>query len=190
MLICNLVGQEPTPHGIWAANSYLLSEQDGLRYGQMQDAIGYAISNYCTQYSSIYSAYGLGTRTVMTILSARMLRIGRLNLRVLLGAAASVVVVAVTFSPTACAKDGASYKAGVATGVGWAQDTLAVAGVGGVPDAEILGTCPGLAKSAENTQMYYYYYYYYYYGGQIPGASITHADFVNGCIDGARSVIG
>ena len=57
MLICNLVGQEPTPHGIWAANSYLLSEQDGLRYGQMQDAIGYAISNYCTQYSSIYSAY-------------------------------------------------------------------------------------------------------------------------------------
>jgi hypothetical protein len=119
----------------------------------------------------------------MAILSARMLRIRRPNLRVLLGAAASVVAVTVTFAPTACAKDGASYKAGVATGVGWARDTLAVAGVGGVPDAEILGTCPGLAKSAQNTQMYYYY------GGQIPGASITHADFMNGCIDGARSVI-
>ncbi|WP_133053080.1 hypothetical protein [Mycolicibacter minnesotensis] len=60
--ICNDVGREPTPHGIWAANSILLSQQGGDRYGrlnnkQMQAAIGYAIDNYCPQYSSIYSAY-------------------------------------------------------------------------------------------------------------------------------------
>ena len=61
--------------------------------------------------------------------------------------------------------------------------TLALAGAGGVPDAEVVGTCPRIAKSAENTPTYYYY------GGRIPGASITHSDFVSGCIDGARSVI-
>lgn len=58
--VCNLVGQEPTPHGIWAANSYLLSEQtpgSALNYGQMQDAIGGAISYYCPQYNSIYTSY-------------------------------------------------------------------------------------------------------------------------------------
>src|SRR6516165_11625598 len=59
-VICNLIGQEPTPHGIWAANSYLLTvEAPGvnLNYGGMQKAIGYAINNYCPQYNSIYSAY-------------------------------------------------------------------------------------------------------------------------------------
>lgn len=59
-VICNYVGQEPTPHGIWAANSVLLTQQPvgyELNYSQMQAAIGYAISKYCTQYSSIYSAY-------------------------------------------------------------------------------------------------------------------------------------
>jgi hypothetical protein len=55
-VICNYVGQEPTPHGIWAANSILMSESN-LNYGQMQAAIGYAIKNYCPQYDSIYSAY-------------------------------------------------------------------------------------------------------------------------------------
>lgn len=55
--ICNDVGQEPTPHGIWAANSVLLSQQTELNYKQMQAAIGYAIHNYCPQYNSIYSAY-------------------------------------------------------------------------------------------------------------------------------------
>lgn len=58
MLICNLVGQEPTPRGIWAARSYLLSVDPGdLRYGQMLDAIGYAIGMYCPQYASIYQTY-------------------------------------------------------------------------------------------------------------------------------------
>lgn len=58
VVICNLVGQEPTPHGIWAANSYLLSAQSSnLNYQQMQNAIGYAIGNYCTQYTAIYGAY-------------------------------------------------------------------------------------------------------------------------------------
>ena len=59
-VICNLVGQEPTPHGIWAANSYLLTVQEvdlNLSYGKMQKAIGYAINNYCPEYRSIYSAY-------------------------------------------------------------------------------------------------------------------------------------
>jgi hypothetical protein len=59
-VICNDVGQEPTPHGIWAANSVLLSEQQeypGLNYGQMQVAIGYAISQNCPQYADIYNAY-------------------------------------------------------------------------------------------------------------------------------------
>lgn len=59
-LICDLIAQEPTPHGIWAANSYLMSEQVGpyfLNYGEMQSAIGYAITGHCTQYRSIYSAY-------------------------------------------------------------------------------------------------------------------------------------
>jgi len=55
--ICNLVAQEPTPHGIWAANSILLSEQMDLNYGQMQTAIGIAIRNHCSRYSAIYSAY-------------------------------------------------------------------------------------------------------------------------------------
>lgn len=56
--ICNLVGQEPTPHGIWAANSYLLTAQSSnLNYGQMQSAIGYAIGNHCAQYTAIYGAY-------------------------------------------------------------------------------------------------------------------------------------
>jgi hypothetical protein len=101
-----------------------------------------------------------------------------------LGAAPMLVAVSLGFATTACAKDGASYKAGWATGVGWARETIEVAGVGGVPDAEVLGTCPRIAKSAENTLTYYYN------GGRIPGASITQADFVAGCIDGARSVIG
>ncbi len=59
-VICNLIAQEPTPHGVWAANSYLLTAQDvslNLNYGQMQRAIGYAVSNYCTQYARVYSAY-------------------------------------------------------------------------------------------------------------------------------------
>jgi hypothetical protein len=56
-VICNYVGQEPSPHGIWAANSILLSQQQDLNYGQMQAAIGVAISNHCSQYASIYSAY-------------------------------------------------------------------------------------------------------------------------------------
>lgn len=59
-VICNLIAQEPTRRGIWAANSYLLTAQDislNLNYGQMQKAIGYAVSNYCTQYAQIYSAY-------------------------------------------------------------------------------------------------------------------------------------
>lgn len=57
--ICNMVGQEPTPHGIWAANSVLLTEQGSfdLNYGQMQKAIGYAIANYCPQYKDIYATY-------------------------------------------------------------------------------------------------------------------------------------
>lgn len=55
--ICNQVGQEPTAHGIWAANSILLSQQRVLNYKQMQDAIGYAIQNHCTQYASVYTAY-------------------------------------------------------------------------------------------------------------------------------------
>jgi hypothetical protein len=58
--ICNYVGQEPTAHGIWAANSVLLSQQSvpyQLDYKQMQNAIGYAIQNHCPQYNSIYSAY-------------------------------------------------------------------------------------------------------------------------------------
>ena len=59
-VICNLIAQEPTPHGIWAANSYLLTAQSvslNLNYGQMQNAIGYAVSNYCPQFSQTYAAY-------------------------------------------------------------------------------------------------------------------------------------
>lgn len=58
-VVCNEVGQEPTPHGIWAANSVLLTEQTGaqLNYSQMQLAIGYAIVNHCPQYTDIYNSY-------------------------------------------------------------------------------------------------------------------------------------
>ncbi|MBY0288617.1 MAG: hypothetical protein K2X52_15945 [Mycobacteriaceae bacterium] len=57
-VICNYVGEEPTPHGIWAANSVLLTQQTiNLNYGQMQDAIGYAIKDHCPQYTDIYIAY-------------------------------------------------------------------------------------------------------------------------------------
>ncbi|MDQ1305632.1 MAG: hypothetical protein QG671_1464 [Actinomycetota bacterium] len=59
-VICNLIAQEPTTRGIWAANSYLLTAQDislNLNYGQMQNAIGYAVNNYCTQYAQLYAAY-------------------------------------------------------------------------------------------------------------------------------------
>lgn len=59
-VICNLIAQEPTPHGIWAANSYLLTAQDvslNMNYRQMQNAIGYAVSNHCPQFAQTYSAY-------------------------------------------------------------------------------------------------------------------------------------
>lgn len=91
---------------------------------------------------------------------------------------------AVAFAGTACAKDGASYQAGRATGMGWANATLASAGGGGIPDAEIQGICPELAASAARTQTYYYS------GGQIPGTEIVNADFISGCLNGARSAIG
>lgn len=59
-VICNLIGQEPTPHGIWGANSYLLTEQPvslNLNYRQMQLAIAWAIAWHCPEYTAIYSAY-------------------------------------------------------------------------------------------------------------------------------------
>ena len=59
-VICNLIAEEPTPHGFWATNSYLLTAQDvsvNLNYGQMQNAIEYAVVHYCIQYAKIYSAY-------------------------------------------------------------------------------------------------------------------------------------
>lgn len=59
-VICDLIAQEPTPHGIWGANSYLLTAQDvslNMNYRQMQNASGYAVSNHCTQYAQVYAAY-------------------------------------------------------------------------------------------------------------------------------------
>lgn len=58
-LICDLVSQQPTPRGIWAALSYLLSEQRGEMpdRGKVLDAMGPAINAYCPQYNSVYQAY-------------------------------------------------------------------------------------------------------------------------------------
>lgn len=94
-------------------------------------------------------------------------------------------------------RDDASYNAGQATGVDWARQTMtsrggSVAGQvilgdrgpGPVSDAEIVGTCPEIAHTAENTQTYYYP------GGQIMGRDIHDSDFIKGCLDGARSVVG
>ena len=96
------------------------------------------------------------------------------------------------------ARDDASYKAGRATGADWARQTMSSGGAGSwprgailgnggpgpVPDAEIVGTCPELASFAEKDQVYYYQ------GGQIRGRDIHHDDFIKGCLDGARSVVG
>jgi hypothetical protein len=102
---------------------------------------------------------------------------------VALGAVVIVAVVVIVVVVSVAGRDESSYKAGLAAGASWARDTVAVAGAGGVPDAEIVGTCPGLASFAENAQTYYYS------DGQIAGPKIHHADFVKGCVDGARSVI-
>ena len=99
-------------------------------------------------------------------------------------ALATAVTAAVVLASTACAKDGASYKAGWATGVNWAGNLLPNAGPVGIPDAEVTATCPSLARSAEGTVTYYFQ------TGRIPGAQIVHSDFVSGCVAGARSVIG
>ena len=59
-VICDLIAQEPTPHGIWGANSYLLTAQDvslNMNYRQMQNAIGYAVSNHCPQFAQTYASY-------------------------------------------------------------------------------------------------------------------------------------
>jgi len=59
-LVCNLVSQDPTPHGIWAALSYLMSEQSMSnpmpRY-QILDAMGTAIFSYCPDYMPAYREY-------------------------------------------------------------------------------------------------------------------------------------
>lgn len=108
-----------------------------------------------------------------------MLRIGVLGTSVAIALAG-----AVTFASAACAKDAASYQAGWVTGVGWAANLLPTAGPVGIPDAEVTATCPALARSAEATTTYYFE------GGRVPGSQIVHADFVSGCMAGARSVIG
>lgn len=62
-VICDYVAQEPTPHGIWAAISILLTQQEpiysagGLNHRQMQSAVGYAINGHCPKFSAAYSAY-------------------------------------------------------------------------------------------------------------------------------------
>lgn len=54
--VCNMVGQEPTPHGIWAANSYFISVNN-VKYSEMQEWIGSAIYSFCPEYYPIYEAY-------------------------------------------------------------------------------------------------------------------------------------
>ena len=97
---------------------------------------------------------------------------------------ATVLLGAIALAPAACAVDDASYEAGWVTGVGWATNLLPNAGPVGIPDAEVAATCPSLARTAEATATYYFQ------GGRIPGAQISHPDFVDGCVDGANSVIG
>jgi hypothetical protein len=119
-----------------------------------------------------------------------------------IAATIAAVILAVGFALgialTANARNDASYSAGWATGVSWAQDTmhtagpgsaqqaeiLGTAGPGFVPDSEILGTCPEQADFAQKDLAYYYS------GGQINGPDIRRDDFISGCVDGARSIVG
>lgn len=97
---------------------------------------------------------------------------------------AIIAIVSIAIVGKATSRDKDSYKAGWDTGVSWARNTLAGAGSAGVPDAEIIGTCPGLARYAENAQTYYYA------SGNMAGAKIRDADFVAGCVNGARTIVG
>lgn len=96
-------------------------------------------------------------------------------------------------------RDDASYGAGWSTGLHWAQDTMANLGQGtssqaiilgtttgpeSISDSEILGICPEKATYAEHDLVYYYT------GGQMNGHDIKREDFISGCINGARSVVG
>jgi hypothetical protein len=124
----------------------------------------------------------------------------RRNIWISASIAAVILAVGLAFgvSLNANARDDASYSAGRSTGVSWAQDTMQTAGPGSarqavilgtagpgfIPDSEILGTCPEQANFAQKDLVYYYS------GGQINGREITRDDFISGCIDGARSVVG
>ncbi|BBY32426.1 hypothetical protein [Mycolicibacter minnesotensis] len=101
-----------------------------------------------------------------------------------IGVAIIAIVSIAIAAENATATDKDSYKAGWETGASWARNTLIVAGAVGIPDAEIIGTCPGLARYAENAQMYYHA------SGNMAGAKIRHADFIAGCVAGARRIVG
>lgn len=122
------------------------------------------------------------------------------NILIAAAIAAAVVAVGLALGVTliANARDESSYGAGRATGITWAQgmvrtagrgsppraEILGTAGSGYVPDAEILGICPEEADFAQKALVYYYS------GGEIGGRDIRRDDFITGCVDGARSVLG
>jgi hypothetical protein len=124
----------------------------------------------------------------------------RRNMWIAASIAAVILAVGLAFgvAQNANPRDDASYSAGRSTGVSWAQDTmhtsgpgsarqaviLGTAGPGFIPDSEILGTCPEQADFAQKDLVYYYS------GGQINGRDIKRDDFISGCVDGARSVVG
>lgn len=59
-LVCDLVRAEPTPRGVWAALSYVMSEQsfsESMPRYQILDAMGSAIFSYCPEYMAIYREY-------------------------------------------------------------------------------------------------------------------------------------
>jgi hypothetical protein len=54
--ICSELAADPQRRTIWAMVSVWMT-QTNLNYGQLQDGIGYAIGNYCPQYTGIYVSY-------------------------------------------------------------------------------------------------------------------------------------
>jgi len=59
-LVCDLVSAEPTPRGVWAALSFLMSEDRSsvaMPRSQILNAMGSAIWWYCPQYMDVYREY-------------------------------------------------------------------------------------------------------------------------------------